>query len=287
MGRARKQRLVYAFWGLLCGLLLLGALRTFWVDRWPPPLAHDRVFVRTRMVEEELLAFDVQQEGPVSQRAWEGNLTGGGSAGLWQYSGWERAELTQFRPSDWRVERSLALGESYGTPVFTPDGSQLQAPPSQFSASERIGWIDLRTGARAEAEAPCLNYMVRLMPPLRRDEAIVLCLWELWAVTPSSERPLLNTSMGGYPGSCLGFAGRPFSVAPDRKRQRLWVTGEGGLLCQIDPTTGEMHQVANLPIKESERVDLTDLQHAPATDLLYMGSTSGIRTRSGGSSSGT
>lgn len=266
MERGRKRALVYAFWGVLCGLVLLGALPTFWADRWPPPLADDQIFLSTRP--SGLLQFSTRREGLVSERPWEGSLTGGGSAGLWQYSGWERAELTQLRPSDWRIERSLALGEPYGTPVFTPDGSQIQASNTTY---ERVGWIDLKSGARLEAATPCRPDMARLLPPLRRDEAIVLCLWELWAVTPSSQRPLLNTSMGGYPGSCLGFAGRPFGVAVDQTRKRLWVTGEGGLLCQIDPSTAEMHQVARLPIKESERVDLLDLQHAPATDLLYMG----------------
>lgn len=271
--RARKQRLVYGLWALLCGLVLLGALPTFWTDRWPPALAHDQIFILTR--QSELLQFSIHQEGVVSRHPWTGGLIGvprgSKAAGVWAYSGWERTELTQFRPADWRLERSIELGAPYGAPLFTPDGSQIQAPSLPDTDHERIGWIDLKTGSRIEAEQPCLNYLARLLPPLRRDEAFLFCLWELWAITPSSERPLLTTSMGGRPGSCLGFAGRPFGVAVDQRRKRLWVTGEGGLLCQIDPATSAMHQVATLPIKESERVELTDLQHAPATDLLYVG----------------
>lgn len=271
MQRERKRRLIYAFWGVLCVLVLLVALPTFRADPWPRPLAHDQVLLATRWPQEELLQFDTHQEGIINSRPWSGSLigvpkSGRDAAGVWRYSRWE---LEQFRPPEWRSLRSIEFGESFITPVFTPDGDQVQLNLADIA--EQIRWIDLATGSHVGAEVPCRSDMARLLQPLRRDEAILLCLWELWSVSPTDQRPLLTAAMDEGSTNCLRYVGHPFGVAIDPKRKRIWVTGDGGLLCQIDPTTGVTRHVATLPIRESERVNLTHLQYAPETDLLYIG----------------
>lgn len=274
MERARKQRLVYVIWGVVCLLALLGALPTFLAERWPPPLAQDQVLLVVRRAQSDLLQFDTHREGLVATHPWTGNLiagpeSGGSVAGVWQYSGSEQAELAQLSPTDWSPQRSIQLGQPFDPPVFTPDGRQLQANLAELDP--QISWIDPASGSRRDHVAPCRPDMITLLPPIRSDEALLLCLWELWVVTPTSERPLLTAAMGVDSTDCTRYVGRPFGIATDLKRKRLWVTGEGGLLCQIDPSTGAVRHVATLPIRESERVNRTHLQYAPATDLLYIG----------------
>lgn len=265
----RKRRLVYGFWALIVGALLLTALRSLWSEPWPRPLAHDQVLLVTRLSEEELWQIDPYQPDRMSPRPWEGRLVKGASKGaLWQYENWESGRFTQFRMSDWHIAKEVHAPPRFEAPILTPDGKQIQ----MLSVAEPHGslrWLDVADGAQREAPIPCDSEMT-LLQPLRRDEAILLCLWELWAVEPGGNRPLLTPTTAPAQG-CEHYAGRPFAVATDHKRQRLWLTGEGGLLCQIDPRSGTLRKVAQLPIAESERVSLGSIHHVPATDLLYIG----------------
>lgn len=285
--RERKRRLVYLFWAVVAGLVILGALPTFIGARWPRPLADDSVYLMVHQsFRTELWRLELTRTAEPERHPWVGQMLlvppahrvlNPSPGALWELTSTADPlsyALVKRRLPSLTEELRVPIDRPMYGGVVIPDGQQLQllvqdvAEEPALTGASQIAWVDATGRGVRQSPSHC-DPFPRLLPPLRADEALLLCASELWAVRPDGKRPLLTTKMEGSP--CYRYAGRPFGLARDPERQRLLVTGEGGALCQIDLRTDRAAQIATLPIQEFERVPLDGVQLASATDLLYIG----------------
>jgi hypothetical protein len=241
--RERKRRLVYLFWAVVAGLVILGALPTFIGARWPRPLADDSVYLMVHQsFRTELWRFELTRTAEPERHPWVGQMLlvppvhrvlNPSPGALWELTSTadplSYALVKRRLPSLTEELRVPIDRPMYGV-VVVPDGQQFQllvqngSDESTLNMASQIAWVDATGRGVRQSPSHC-DPFPHLLPPLRADEALLLCASELWAVRPDGERPLLTTKMEGSP--CYRYAGRPFGVGRDPERQRLLVTRTG------------------------------------------------------------